>query len=72
MRKKLETIFNQYVKNVLKKKTLLMNVRMVFGMDWIEFVKDHNGVRPVKSFKPVCSNSCFENKGSLTLYGWVE
>ena len=49
-----------------------MNVRMVFGMDWIEFVKDHKGVRPVKSFKPACSNSCFENKGSLTLYGWVE
>jgi hypothetical protein len=41
-------------------------------VDWVEFVKDNKNERVVKSFRPACSNSYYESKGSKTLYGWVK
>lgn len=40
-------------------------------MDFKKFVRENTNKPLFGSFRPACSNSHFENKGSLTLYGWV-
>jgi len=41
-------------------------------VDWKNFVRDNKNERVVKSFRPACSNSYYESKGSGSLYGLVK